>query len=220
MAKKCLVTQDLISSVEWALKAPPSVVKDQPDPSLTWAKKALTDLKNKLNRVYGDMPVAAQRGIDFEKKVYDKVNTRSFEEGTPMFKEIVQRLKHHNFQEKFKKSEVIEQYDCFLYGKMDAYSFNDIIDLKTTAKFKPATYIKSFQHELTLYVKGETNFTYIVVEWLDYPKIKAVHHVPIHYSPIEMGHLEDKVKLRILTTFEILKDLNLWRTYREKYCLY
>lgn len=222
--KKHLVTQDLISSVDWCMKAPSTVVKDQPDPSLTWSKKAFEDLKNKLSRIYGEMPEAARRGIDFEKKVYESANklkrdkNASLNSGSIHFKSVVGRILEHTFQTKIKKDEIIGQYDCFLYGKIDAYKSNDMVDVKTTANLKPGSYnCDNFQAQLYCYVKMESNFTFLVAEWLDYPKIKMVHEFKVGY---DLASLKNIVHNKVIKTFQTLKDLDLWEVYREKYCLY
>jgi hypothetical protein len=215
--KKHLVTQDLISSVDWALKAPNTQVKEAEE-GLTWRKKALIDLENKLNRVKGDFPIAAQRGVDFENKVYSFISKGKLNVGSGNFQKVLQRLKNHTFQEKIKITEKISNYECFLYGKIDAYKPGDMIDIKTTQEYKKEKYLNSIQHKLYCYGKKETRFTYIVVEWLDYPVIKNVHRVEINIDDLDLLRLE--VHCKILETFETLKDLDLWEAYREKYCLY
>lgn len=215
--KSHLVTADLISSVDWCLKAPDSQIKNVNE-QLTWRQKAFTDLKQKLERVYGDMPLAAQRGIDFENKIYNCIKERKFEEGSIVFQNILNRLKHHTFQEKIKVTEQIEEYNCFLYGKIDAYLPADMIDIKTTANFKESSYINSYQHKLYCYGKQEDSFTYLVVEWLDFPKIKHVHNIALRIP--NMKQLKEEVHTKVLETFQNIKDMALWEIYRDKYCLY
>jgi len=217
MSKKCLVTQDLISAVDWCNKAPNSPIKDQPDPLLTWKRKAFEDLSNKLNRVYGDMPVAAQRGINFENKLYECAREQRYV-GSDTFINLIKRIENHHFQYKIKQDLKVVDYDCFLYGKMDAYVKGDMIDIKTTAKFDKSKYTGSWQHVLYCYCQQETNFTYIVAEWDEYPKIKEVHIVEIKDLNLDMLRLQ--VKEKILKTFKALEDMELWDIYREKYCLY
>lgn len=205
--KKHLVTQDLISSIEWLMKCPSS-----------WKEKALEDLSQKLNRVYGDMPLPAKQGIEFEDKVYNCITNKKFDVGSLKFRELLNRLKHHRFQEKLKQDEIIGEYDCFLYGKIDAYLPGDMLDLKTTGEYKESKYKNSFQHELYCYVKQEVRFTYAVVEWDHYPFIKDVHYLLIEINNLKK--LKEQVHAKVLSCFNALKELDLWEVYREKYCLY
>jgi hypothetical protein len=216
--KKHLVTNDLISSVNWCLKAPPTFVDKQKGEGITWREKAFLDLKEKLSRVYKDMPIAAQRGIDFENKVYECILKNDYEKGTEQFKTVVRRVRNHKFDEKAKLTETISGLECFLYGKIDAYKFNDMIDIKTTQNFKEESYRNSFQHRIYCHCKQEKNFTYIVVEWLDYPHIKKVHNVGIEIPDLNLLKLE--LHAEIEKVFNTLKELDLWEVYRDKYCLY
>ena len=93
-----------------------------------------------------------------------------------------------------------------------------MIDIKTTANFKREKYINSMQHKIYCYGMNEHHFSYLVIEWLDYPIIKEVHKVNIILEDLDNTRLE--IFNKVIDCFSILKDLNLWETYREKYCLY
>lgn len=215
--KKCLVTSDLISSVEWLQKAPSTKIQGQ---DITWQQKAYTDLKNKLARIYTDMPIAAQQGIDFEKRLYNIASFRPDIESlkcSMYFKQVLYRIKGFEFQKKQGTEFLIYGYSCYLYGKFDCYSDKKIIDIKTTSNYKDDKYKKSFQHKLYITITDVRRFEYLVIEWLDYPKIKDVHSIIIEHNPED---IRNEVERRIINVFEFLKDIDLWELYRTKYCLY
>lgn len=219
--KKYLITQDLLSSVNWCLKAPTSKVYGK---SITWQKKAFLDLQNKLNRVYGDMPIAAKQGIEFEQKVYKLANKYSKDldlKCSEEFKKVLAYLKPFDFYQKLGETYKIKidhrYYETYLYCKFDALKSNHIVDLKTTSNFKPLKYKNSLQHILYSYVAKIPHFTYVVVEWLNYPKINKVHFIDLYLNIKECKEILNK---EILKTFNFLKETDLWTIYREKYCLY
>lgn len=217
--KKCLVTADLINSINWMLKAPNVIVKGQSDPLLTWSKKAYQDLVNKLNRVYGDMPLAAQRGIDFENKVYACVEKNKLNVGSKNFQKVLESVRGFKFQEKIKKDERIGEYDCFLYGKVDAIKKNHIIDLKTTGNYSPSNFNNdSFQAQLYSYITKIHYFSFVVAEWLDYPQI-ANTHISRCFFP-DMNDLQKRIHEKVTSAFQTLKDYDLWEVYRDKFCLH
>lgn len=215
--KKCLITQDLVSAVEWCKKAPSTLIKGTEQ---TWQQKAFEDLVNKLKRKYTDMPIMAQQGIDFERRLYDIGNRlQNFKDlkASDQFKEVLNNIKNGKFQTKKGREEKIEDYLCYLYAKFDVEFSDRIKDIKTTSNFSRSKYEKSFQHELYCYIKYVNFFQYIVVEWLDYPKIREVHYIDIN---IDLTTLKEKLHKRILDTLHFIQDAELWHTYRCEYCLY
>ena len=178
--KSCLITNDIISSLEWYQKAPKT---NNAARGKSWKQCAFEDFVSTLKREKKEFPQAAANGIAFEKAVYDFVcKNIDGTMGTPKapasehFNTVVASVWGYDFQVKVKSIEEIAGETCCLYGKLDAKLGNNIVDLKTTASFKPSSYVNSFQHTLYCYIAKAQHFKYIVAEWEKYPKIKGCAH--------------------------------------------
>ena len=221
--KSHLVTSSLINSVKWAIKAPSSIIKEEKggDGKLTWREKALTDLSNTLNRVRTPFSPEAKYGVEFENKVYKVANNEEIP-GSDYFKKVCQEVKGFNFQRKQGIKVEIAGCNCYLYGKYDAVKDDTkyIKDIKTTGKYRFGKYLDTVQHKLYCYIAGEGYdvFDYIIAEWDEYPKIKAIHIE--RYRVNDREKLERELFLEVEDCFESIKDFGLWEAYREKYCLY
>ena len=207
MNKQRLITTSLISSIKWYQNSPKS-----------WKDKAYNDLSNQLNRVWGKMNEAAQRGIDFENKVYEIAKKGFSRQGSEYFQNVVQKCIGGTFQDKLKANEVIEGYSYCLYGKSDVMFDKIIIDIKTTAEYKPKKYLDSFQHKLYMYITGREFFEYVVAEWDEYPKIKEVHCLDINISNPKIT-LQEEIHTTVLNAVKFLQERPiLWKAYEEKFC--
>jgi len=223
--KSHLVTQDIVSAARWYLDSPMVVIKPEKggDGKTTWKEKALIDLTNKLNRVKTPFPEAAKKGVDFENKVYEVAATEE-KVGSENFQKVCGEVRGYTFYSKGKKTIDIDGMECFLYTKYDAIRYPMdhrepfIKDIKTTESYKRGKYLAGFQHKFYCYVSGIPNFSYVVVEWGEHPKIKNVHIES--YICSDMAMLKIDVIHEIKECFSVLKDLGLWEAYRTKYCLY
>jgi hypothetical protein len=229
--KSCLVTQALIGGVEWYLTAPTTVIKPERggDGKLTWKEKAYNDLNNMLNRVKTPFPIEAKQGVDFEKKVYEHANSDKLV-GSENFQKILKEVKGFEFYQKGGINVKIGKHNCYLYGKYDAIktgtfnfttkqkSISHIIDIKTTKNYTMGKYVKTFQHKLYCYITGCDLFEYVIAVWDTYPKIRVVHKEV--YTVKNRDLLISEVHKTIEECFEVIQDLDLWDTYKEKYCLY
>jgi len=218
--KSCLVTQNLISSINWCMSAPNSVIKPEKggDGQMTWKQKAYDDLHNIVNRVKTPFPEPARQGVEFEKQVYKCASSVTMK-GSKNFQEVVNAVKGYEFYQKGGLTKLIGGHQCYLYAKYDAIRKGDkLIDIKTTASYKPGKYLNGFQHKLYCYIADIDWFKYVIAEWDKYPKIKDVYEEVFEVTDKEM--LEKEIEYTIMDAFELLKDLNLWDAYRETYCLY
>jgi len=222
--KAHLVTQNLIGAVRWAIEAPHTVIKEDKggDGKTTWSEKALQDLSDTLNRIPGDFPEAARRGVEFEKKVYAVANNDSIG-GSIHFQKVCSEVKGFSFGKKGGITKDIEGYKCYLYAKYDAVKEKDkeitfIKDIKTTGSYKKNKYVKGVQHKLYCYITKCKDFEYIIAEWDEYPKIKDIHIEKFRVNNFDLLELE--INREIIECFEAIKEFGLWEAYREKYCLY
>lgn len=219
--KKCLITQDLVSSVKWYLEAPNTVIKPEKggDGEQTWREKAYLDLCGKLRREKRPFPEAARRGVEFEKTVY-RCAGKELQSGSEEFRQVCNLVSGFKFYQKGGIEVEIAENKCYLYAKYDAILEDKsyIIDIKTTQSYKEGKYLKGFQHKLYCVISGANLFNYTIVEWDEYPKIKAVHNE--HFEVKDRELLKSEVYTEIEECLSVIKDLGLWEDYRNKYCLY
>lgn len=213
--KKCLITQDLVSALEWQENAPES-----------WKDKANEDLLNKLNRApfdFSTLADAAKIGIDMEKQIARCAKMHKVV-GTEHMQKLITMCIGGEFQKKLKKGVTIDGYDCFLYGKADVAFSDKLYDIKTTKKYNEDKYAESFQGLFYSYINKTKQFDYLVAELtasstIEEPVIKDVHIVESgFFGPEDV--LEKIVFDKIRWTIERLKAQDLWEVYRESYCLY
>lgn len=220
--KKCLVTQNLIESVKWYMGAPTTIIKPERggDGVKTWKSKALQDLRDMLGRVPGEFGPEALNGMNFEKKVYEFANKEN-RKGSAFFQSVCDSVKGMHFYRKGGKNVKIGEYDCYVYAKYDAILGTKIKDIKTTGKYSNNKYLSSIQHKLYCYVADANDFEYVIVEWSQYPEIRAVHS-EVFTIPAESGtkYLEREIHSAVIDCFDNLQNLDLWELYRESYCLY
>lgn len=223
--KACLFTQDLVSACRWANTAPISEIKPDKLPAdleqgTTWRTKAFIDLKNKLGRVRGDFPVAAQNGVSFERAVYAEAKDPQGV-GSDKFQKVVKLIKGGDFQHKLKMDYEYRGMHFFLYGKEDVHFPKQIIDIKTTEKFKLSKYKDSFQHQLYCFIDQIESFVYVIAEWDKenggYPLIKQVYEVE---CMVDLEKAKQRIEQEMDFVVNFLKEYNLWELYRETYCLY
>jgi hypothetical protein len=217
--KSCLVTQSLIGSVDWYLTAPDKIIKEEKggDGKITWKQKAWTDLYTTINRIETPFPEAARRGVEFEKKVYEYANKDEIG-GSEEFQKVCGEVRGFLFYQKGGVNVEIAGNNCYVYAKYDAIKEGCVKDLKTTESYKKGKYLGGFQHKQYCYISGHDDFEYIIAEWDNYPKIKAIHKETYKVEDKEL--LIAEVHTKIEDCFDILKDLGLWKDYREKFCLY
>ena len=213
------MTQNLIESVRWYMEAPMSVIKPERggDGTKTWKQKAWSDLEDMLLRKPSEFGIAAQHGVNFEKKIYEFANNET-RAGSKEFNEICDSVKGMRYFHKEGKTFKINELECYIYAKYDAILLPKIIDLKTTAKYKKGKYLNSVQHKLYCFVSEAEEFEYIIGEWDEYPKLKAVHREVYRVQNKDL--LKTEVEMMILDCFDNLMNLNLWEKYRDTYCLY
>lgn len=218
--KSCLITQNLVGAINWYDTAPHSIIKPEKggDGEMTWKDKAWKDLTMLVAREYGDFPIEARRGVDFEKAVYLKANKENRKEGSPEFEEVCEAVKGMEFYQKGGKYITVDGHKCYIYAKFDAVKDNVIKDIKTTAKYTKNKYLQTAQHPIYCFIREANKFEYVIAEWEEYPKIKAVHYE--EYMVTDKKDLEETIILMVSNTLERLKDLDLWDIYKEKYCLY
>ncbi len=168
-----LITPTLLNSYDWLQKCPPS-----------WKERAYTDIMNTLNREPWKPNRAVRMGIDFENKVYANANRTDLEKlnASENFIKICKRVKGFDFQKSTKLIVNVDGEDYCCFGRLDCYSKDEIIDIKTTANFGGnAKYLSGWQHKFYTALEQIRRFTYLVAEWenaeLENFIIKDVHEV-------------------------------------------
>ena len=190
-----LITPTLLNSFDWLQKCPPS-----------WRERAYKDIMNTLNREPWKPNRAVRMGMDFEKKVYSVANRPDLDElkASEKFIKVCKRVKGYDYQRKTKLFVEVdgEEYCCF--GRIDCYSSNEIIDIKTTAKYGgKGKYLSGWQHKFYTALEGVEKFTYLIAEWKDAEKedyiIKEVYEVPFAITTEEMPSVISEIKDHIRT---------------------
>lgn len=207
-----LITTSLISSINWYQMCPNN-----------WREKAYEDLKNQLARKWTTPNKAAQRGIDFEKKIYALLNADTGKEEyipnlkcSKKFKEILTMCKGGIFQQKNKSFMTVNGIEYCLYGKEDVTFKDKIIDIKTTGNFKEHNYTKSFQHKIYLHNTQKRTFEYIVAIF-DGEDSKVIQDVKIISLHADKGTLENyAIDIHIKIT-EIICFLNKYPELKKLY---
>ena len=167
MSKTFLITQSLISSIDWFRTAPSSQVKNDPQ-GRTWRTKAYHDLRDMLARKpWEKQDAAVQRGINFENKVYDMIGginrTPESETEAKHLAWFVAQIDGCKLQHVAKEIIAIDGEEFCLYCKLDAFFPGDRVDdIKTTSSYQPGKYTSSFQHLLYCHVTQTKYFRYLV----------------------------------------------------------
>jgi hypothetical protein len=202
----------LLSKKEWCQGAPDSVPKDGgPE---TWRQRAYRELHEYLCRLPYDSGVAAQQGITFEAQVYKYAQMKPEElKGSERFKKIVNTVRGGEFQKFYTKDMELENVILRWYGILDVIfpALDYIIDIKTTANFKPSKYTASGQDLVYRYVTDCSRFDYLVAEWEKYPKIKNVYTLERHSIPL--SDIGDVLKIRASAFLEWIMELGLYDLY-------
>lgn len=178
-----LITASLIGSIDWLNKCPTS-----------WKVRAAEDLKRQLAREYSDeTPFNMQRGIDFENAVYKAALAKKIIKGSEHFKWFAMKVRGGVFQKKCKRFIDIDGHEYCLYGKIDAWFKDRIIDIKTTSRYGGKNkYLDSFQHKLYCYIERIPDFTYLIAEF-DGDTNTIIDRYDIDYSVTNWEALKDDV---------------------------
>lgn len=196
---KYLMTQSLLSSYLYQFKC----IDD-------YAEEAHKSFLNTLNRIYSPPNIAMQRGIDFEKLVYECTNPKNIidistdEINTAI--EIADYVRGGSFQYVASKTININGLDLVLYGRLDALKAGVIYDIKFTSNYSVGKFIDSPQHPMYLELIPEAReFVYLVSNgkyvWTErYTKEETPSIYPI-----------------IQDFFQYLDNMNLMQIYKEKW---
>lgn len=206
-----LITPSLISSVNWLKTCPP-----------TWKVKAYNDLKNTLARIYMEPSPEIKRGIECERKVNEILTSRvdvSMVKCSDNFKKLLTYCNGYTQQKVTKKILTIDDEEYCLYGKIDYYKPDHIIDLKTTNEYKPSKYLNSYQHKIYCYIERITKFTYLVAEFYKSDKITKVVGLEILFDEFDLIEKEIILKIKEVISFLKLDDtlFTLYKTTFSKY---
>lgn len=206
-----LITSSLFGAVNWFMNSPPS-----------WKERATKDLHNQLARVWTGANAAMQRGMDFEKAVYNmSAKDPANWTGSEFFKDVVRVVKGGIFQAKAKRFIEVAGEEYCLYGKIDVKFPMKIMDIKTTGNYKGKNkYLDSMQHKIYCFCESITVFEYVVAEFDgDSNTIKDIHTVVynVHNPESIKEELEDRIT-SLMTFLE--NDPKLMELYLTKFSRY
>ena len=209
-----LITQDLISGIDWLKSCPPS-----------WKDKAYTDLKNKLGRIWTEMPEAAKKGIELEATLNKAVNGEIIDlKASEEFKILMNIVTGYEQQKKTKSYITINDVEYCLYGKIDYYTPTHMIDLKSTSNYKSSDkYLKTFQHKIYCYNEKIKFFSYVIAEFENdnSKKIKQIYDVEYSVPNNDFESLKIEIENKIKEVISFLKmDDMLWTLYNTTYSRY
>lgn len=212
ITKNKLITQSLVSGVEWLQNCPPS-----------WKENAYKDLVSMLSRDYSKpMPEPVRIGIEFENVVYSVLNgqLKPQKELSPKFQQVLDRCHGGIFQKKSKSFIKIKNVSYCLYGKIDVYFPKEIIDIKTTKDFKgPQKYLDSIQHRVYCHNEKIPKFTYLVAELNEKKKISKLREVNIEIDDFEKNEIIFMERIENVLSF-IYSDKELKELYNTKFCIF
>lgn len=210
-----LITSSLIGSIKWH--------------DICWnaeyKKKSYKDLYNMLARIKTPLNEVVKRGIKFENYVYNILNSPKKERLDELscsndFLRILRICKDGVFQKKSKSFITINNIEYCLYGKLDVWFPDLIIDIKTTKSFNRDKYLDSMQHVIYIYNEKIETFKYVVAIFENETSnfIKEVKEIDIDLS---VDLCKEKIIYTINKIEEFMdKNPELNKLWLEKYSLY
>lgn len=210
-----LITPSLIGSVKWF----------ETCYSPKWKEKAYKDLNNMLSRVYTQPGIAAKRGIDFENYIYNILNSPKKERLDELscsneFLRVLRLCKGGEFQRKSKSFIKVDGIEYCLYGKLDVWFPELIIDIKTTKSFRKSKYIDSMQHVIYIYNETIGHFKYVIAVFKEEngTKIEDIKEIDVCLTK---DYCEDLIIKEIKKVEKFMKDYPEFnKLWEEKYSLY
>ena len=219
-----LVTTTLLDAIDWC-KTAPSTFK--PDGETTWKEDAYLQLKATLGRAPWKPNPAILRGIDFENSVYSILKDKKEDTVTcsDTFRKILYECKGGEFQKRTKTIIELNGVEYCLYGKIDVFFPDKIIDIKTTGKYGGKDkYLGTSQHHIYCFGENIHNFDYLVVEFVDEgtKSIRGVHKIPYESPGIEEEEKYIKGKIEDMNAFfeNYTEAGGLKELYNTTYCRY
>ena len=219
-----LITTTLLDSIEWCRSAPDS---PSSTPGKTWREEAYEQLKSTLARLPWHPNSSILRGIDFENQIYSILDDHVEATVTcsDKFRKILMDCKGVQFQKKTKTILELDGEEYCLYGKIDVWFPDHLIDIKTTGKYGgKSKYLDTAQHHIYCYGENIRDFEYIIAEFPDDKSntIRNVYHIAYH--AMEQDKEEEYIKNRIYSAITFLENFSepgdLKELYFTKYCRY
>lgn|SRR5574340_239217 len=216
-----LITPSIIGAVEWLKNAPDRWNEEK---QVNWKVQARIDLENQLGRVPWSEADSKKPSLILGKKFEDTVRAYSQKEqvdgGSDHFKWFVERTKGGIWQKVTKRIIKVDGIEYCLYGKIDVWFPELIVDLKTTRRYKgQEAYLDSFQHVMYCYNENIMDFAYLIAEFEDKdenPKILEHHEVRYHVK--DRVTLREKVEGVVAAFAEFIgSDPKLFELYTKKF---
>ena len=198
-----LITPTLLNSFNWLNNCPSS-----------WKEKAKVDMSNMLNRVWVEQPPDSpmKKGMEFEDAVYKCVSKKLFYIGSEEFQKTCKFMEGGTFQKKSKKIITVDGKEYCLYGKLDVFFPNKIVDIKTTGNWNgDRKYLETWQHLFYTWIEKIEHFQYYVIVWAPDKKfkIKETHIVDYRVESF------DQNLTTIIDGIKIVLNMFLWKAMRR-----
>ena len=196
------VTPSLLNDYNWFKNCPPS-----------WKERAYNSFSKTLNREFVTSPE-----IELGKKFEDCImySIKSGKNGSEKFNEIRDYFLNVEFQKRTKMFLNVEGEEFGIFGRIDAYKPDLLLDIKTTSNYKGKDhYLNTWQHKIYCYSEKIKNFEYIIVELLD-KKIIDYYIVKYEMEDFDGVRKEIQKEIKEMICF-IDKDKNLKDLYYNKY---
>ena len=218
-----LITPSVIGAVEW-LRAAPDKINDK---GVNWRTQARIDLENQLGRVpwseANSNKLSFVLGHKFEDTVYAYAHKDQVDGGSEHFNWFVDKCKGGIFQKKSKRIITLDGVEYCLYGKLDVWFPDRILDIKTTRRYKGQQgYLDSFQHIMYCFNENIMDFEYLIAEFEDKdekPKILEHHEIKFHAE--SRDYLRERVESAVKSFVKFISsDQKLFELYTTKFTQY
>lgn len=219
-----LITPSIIGAVEW-LKAAPDHWNEEKQ--VNWKAQARIDLENQLGRVPWSEADSKKPSLLLGHKFEDTVRAYAQKEqvdgGSDHFRWFVEKCKGGQWQRKTKRIITLSGVEYCLYGKIDVWFPDRIVDLKTTRRFKGSeSYLSSFQHTMYCFCENIMDFEYLIAEFEDKDENpRILEHHEVRYHAKDRVTLREKVERTVEAFAEFIgSDPKLFELYTTKFSLY
>lgn len=209
-----LITTSILDSYDWLMSCPQS-----------FRAAALKQILDSLNRAPWDPTPAILRGMAFEKKVCEGLETISkedflakFEGSTPDIIQFWEHCRGGRQQAKLSKTIEVNGVEYYIYGKRDIAFKDKTIDIKTTGDYKgPKYYLSKNQHNVYVMCSEIEAFEYMIAEYDDVKEVCTKVIVLDASTEVELATMKVERKIAEFIAF-LSTDKEYIEAYETTFC--